>query len=215
MGRLKAVSFIAMACLGAGLVAEHGARRRDAAIEVGGRELKVNGRSMQVYESGPWPSPEAVVVLLPGAGDTAESWSVIRGMLSGSRRVLSYDRPGMGHSEPRPSPGPGLGRRRTACRIVGRRDWHPHRARGPLLRWPHRSGVQGLPSRTGRRFSSHRHHAPIHCRRSGRTCRLLDLRRTREGPQAPSTVWPHPNTSSCGSHAALPRARHIPPIGHT
>lgn len=104
MGRLKAVSFIAMACLGAGLIAEHGARRRDAAIEVGGRKLKVNGRSMQVYESGPWPSPEGVVVLLPGAGDTAESWSVIRGTLSGSRRVLSYDRSGMGHSEPGPSP---------------------------------------------------------------------------------------------------------------
>jgi glycine/D-amino acid oxidase-like deaminating enzyme len=52
-------------------------------------------------------------------------------------------------------PGPGLGRRRTECRVVGRRDWHPHRARGPLVRWPHRSGVHGLPSRTGRRFSSH------------------------------------------------------------
>ena len=103
MGRLKVASLTVSVCLGAGLVAERGARRRDAAIEVDGRKLKVNGRWVQVYESGPWPSPDGVVVLLPGAGDTAVSWSLVRDALSGSRRVLSYDRPGMGYSELRPS----------------------------------------------------------------------------------------------------------------
>ena len=116
------------------------------------RKLKVNGRSVQVYESGPWPSPDGVVVLLPGAGDTAESWSLIRDALSGSRRMLSYDRPGMGYSEPSSSADLTSVVDELDAVLSAAGDRHSCRARGALFWWPHRPGVHGIPSGTGCRL---------------------------------------------------------------
>jgi pimeloyl-ACP methyl ester carboxylesterase len=99
MGRLKIIPMAAAAGLAVGLVGERRARRRDARIRVSGRTLRLDGRSVRLYESGPQQSPDPVLVLLPGAGDTAESWELVRDVLSASRRVLTYDRPGIGHSE--------------------------------------------------------------------------------------------------------------------
>jgi pimeloyl-ACP methyl ester carboxylesterase len=58
---------------------------------------------VRVYESEPSDGGEPAIVRLPGAGDTAESWTLVTERLSRSARVVTYDRPGMGHSDPVPA----------------------------------------------------------------------------------------------------------------
>lgn len=43
------------------------------------------------------------MVLLPGSGDTAESWVAVQDRLNRLKRVLTYDRSGMGGSDPAPT----------------------------------------------------------------------------------------------------------------
>jgi pimeloyl-ACP methyl ester carboxylesterase len=77
-------------------------RRRDAALPVPGREVRVAGRRVWVQESGPWHTGRPPVVLLTGAGDQTASWVLVRERLSESFRVIGYDRVGMGRTEDRP-----------------------------------------------------------------------------------------------------------------
>lgn len=79
-------------------------RRRDAALSVPGREVKVAGRRVWVQESGPAHTGSPAVVLLTGAGDQTASWVLVRRRLSESYRVIGYDRVGMGGTDDRPGP---------------------------------------------------------------------------------------------------------------
>lgn len=83
-----------------GILVERAARQRDLSLEVSGRDVDLQGATVRVYEWGPAEASPPLVVLLPGAGDTAMSWSLVSRAVGGSRRVMSYDRPGMGYSTP-------------------------------------------------------------------------------------------------------------------
>lgn len=79
-------------------------RKRDVALSVPGREVRVAGRRVWVHESGPTHTGRPPVVLLTGAGDQAASWVLVRRQLSESFRVIGYDRAGMGGTDDRPGP---------------------------------------------------------------------------------------------------------------
>ncbi|MCI3926237.1 alpha/beta hydrolase [Paenibacillus sp. TRM 82003] len=97
---------IGMACglagiLGAGAVYERRARRRGKAKLPFGRMVDVGDCRLHVTERG---ASGPTVVLLHGAGDCSYSWLHIMKELSAFARVVSYDRPGLGSSEPGPAP---------------------------------------------------------------------------------------------------------------
>jgi pimeloyl-ACP methyl ester carboxylesterase len=61
-----------------------------------GRLIRVNGRGFHVLERGSGPS----VVLESGIAGTSLSWTLVRDELAARARVLSYDRAGLGWSDP-------------------------------------------------------------------------------------------------------------------
>lgn len=74
----------------------------------------VAGRRVEVFDTGTSQPGDPVVVILTGAGDTARSWLPVQAMLSAEVRVISYERSGVGTSDP--------GSPRTLAGMVGELD---------------------------------------------------------------------------------------------
>ncbi len=89
------------AALALGVAFEQVSRRRDRLLPLPGRTLDVGGYGLHVTERG---SGAPTVVILHGAGDGADSWAPVVRALAERTRVLVYDRPGMGASDPGPAP---------------------------------------------------------------------------------------------------------------
>jgi pimeloyl-ACP methyl ester carboxylesterase len=62
--------------------------------------LDVDGRRVRVLDEGSGPT----VVLEAGAGATLDSWARVIPLLTGDVRVIAYDRPGLGFSDPVAAP---------------------------------------------------------------------------------------------------------------
>jgi pimeloyl-ACP methyl ester carboxylesterase len=62
------------------------------------------------------------VVLVSSLGDAASYWKQVIGRLSQGSRVISYDRPGIGASPPRPAPNPPLGYGKLAAELAALLD---------------------------------------------------------------------------------------------
>jgi len=73
------------------------------------RRVLVDGLGIHACVSGEGP---ATVVFAAGAGQTSETWSGLVPELSTTARVVTFDRPGLGRSDPGPEP-------RTPTRIAG------------------------------------------------------------------------------------------------
>jgi pimeloyl-ACP methyl ester carboxylesterase len=84
-------------------------RRELAATPPPGRLVDVQGRRLHMWCSG---SGGPTVILETGLGGTSADWGVVQPEAARFTRVCSYDRAGMGYSDPGPSP-------RTARRIAG------------------------------------------------------------------------------------------------
>ena len=92
---------IAAALLLAGYAYEQAARRKDAARPHTGELIDVGGYRIHVTDRG---HGGPAVVILHGAGDCSYSWMHIRKEVAKFTRVVTYDRAGMGSSEPGPAP---------------------------------------------------------------------------------------------------------------
>ena len=86
-----------------GLVYEQVSRRRDARRPYSGEMIDVGGYRLHLTDNG---QGVPTVVLIHGAGDCSYSWMHIRKELSKFTRVITYDRAGMGSSDPGPEPTP-------------------------------------------------------------------------------------------------------------
>jgi len=73
------------------------------------RRVPIDGRGVNACVSGEGP---VTVVLAAGAGQTARTWSGLVAELSITARVITFDRPGLGQSDPGLEP-------RTPTRIAG------------------------------------------------------------------------------------------------
>jgi pimeloyl-ACP methyl ester carboxylesterase len=62
--------------------------------------VTMRGRRVEVFDVGTSRGDDPVVFLLTGAGDTARSWLPVQTELSHDFRVISYERSGVGASEP-------------------------------------------------------------------------------------------------------------------
>jgi len=62
------------------------------------------------------------VVLVSSLGDPASYWKQVISLLNQGSRVISYDRPGIGASPPRPGPNPPLGYGRLAAELAALLD---------------------------------------------------------------------------------------------
>ncbi|WP_339253031.1 alpha/beta hydrolase [Sporosarcina sp. FSL W8-0480] len=82
-----------------GLVYEQVSRRRDARRLHAGEMIDVGGHRLHLTDTG---QGSPTVVLIHGAGDSSYSWIHIRKELSKFTRVITYDRAGMGSSDPGP-----------------------------------------------------------------------------------------------------------------
>jgi pimeloyl-ACP methyl ester carboxylesterase len=80
---------------------EANARRREAALGRAGRLVDAGTHRVRVYEAG---EGQPSVVLVPGAGDCAASWTYIQRQVPSFSRVTSYDRARIGGGEPGPPP---------------------------------------------------------------------------------------------------------------
>ena len=85
-----------------------GTRRDGKRFAAPGRLVDVGGHRLHLLESG---SGDATIVFEAGLMSTVLSWSTLQRELTKSYRVVSYDRAGLGWSDPGPMP-------RTADRIV-------------------------------------------------------------------------------------------------
>ena len=86
-----------------GFAWESSRRRRDATRPLAGRLVPLGGRRVHVTEEG---EGAPAVVILHGAGDSSASWIKVREALARRTRVLSFDRAGLGASDPGPAPHP-------------------------------------------------------------------------------------------------------------
>jgi pimeloyl-ACP methyl ester carboxylesterase len=86
-----------------GFVYELVSRRRDARRPYSGEMIEVGGYRLHLTDDG---QGEPTVVIIHGAGDCSYSWMHIRKELSKFTRVITYDRAGMGSSDPGPEPAP-------------------------------------------------------------------------------------------------------------
>jgi pimeloyl-ACP methyl ester carboxylesterase len=102
-------SLLAGAAL-AGAVYQWIATRRDLARNPPpGRLVAVGGHRLHIWCAG---SGSPAVVLEAGLGGTTADWGFVQPEIAGFTQVCSYDRAGVGYSDPGPSP-------RTARRIAG------------------------------------------------------------------------------------------------
>lgn len=92
-----------VAILGLGFLYETISRQRDRSIPMTGRLVDVGGYRLHVTESG-IDSGGPTVVVIHGAGDSSYSWLHIRNEVAKFARIVTYDRPGIGSSDPGPAP---------------------------------------------------------------------------------------------------------------
>ena len=85
----------------AGWAYERSARRREARLARTGRLVDVGTHRVRLCEEG---QGHPTVVLVHGAGDCAASWTYVQHQVSRFAHVVSYDRAGIGGSEPGPPP---------------------------------------------------------------------------------------------------------------
>src|SRR5687768_3655967 len=98
-----------IACAFAGATYEWVATRRDlAATPPPGRLVDVGGHRLHIWCTGAG-TPE--VILETGLGGSSVDWGFVQPQVARFTRVCSYDRAGLGYSDPGPSP-------RTARRIA-------------------------------------------------------------------------------------------------
>lgn len=114
------VSGLVAASLGA-LYQAVGTRRDKTHFPPPGRLVNVGGHRLHLFESG---RSGPTIVLEAGLMSTVLSWGHLQRKLAQSYRVVSYDRAGLGWSEPGPMP-------RTAERIVDELHTLLHRAAIP------------------------------------------------------------------------------------
>ena len=86
-----------------GFVYEQVSRRRDAKRLPAGEMIDVGGYRLHLTDAG---QGGPMVIIIHGAGDSSYSWIYIRKELSKFTRVITYDRAGMGLSDPGPVPTP-------------------------------------------------------------------------------------------------------------
>lgn len=86
-----------------GAVYEGFMRRRDRRAALPGCLVDIGGRRLHVVEKG---RSGPTVVLIAGAGDSSYSWVHVQGVISRFARVIAYDRPGLGSSDPGQAPTP-------------------------------------------------------------------------------------------------------------
>lgn len=86
-----------------GVLYEQISRRQEAKRPITGQLIDVDGYRLHVTDRG---QGGPTVVLIHGAGDCSYSWIHVRNQLSKFTRFVTYDRPGMGSSDPGPAPSP-------------------------------------------------------------------------------------------------------------
>jgi pimeloyl-ACP methyl ester carboxylesterase len=86
---------------GIGVVYEALMRTRDRQAVLPGRLVDVGGRRLHTVERG---RSGPTIVLIAGAGGSSYSWVHIQAAVSRFARVIAYDRPGLGSSDPGPAP---------------------------------------------------------------------------------------------------------------
>lgn len=84
-------------CLVVGAGYEALGRRRERQLAQPDRLVDVGGSSVHVSERG---QGGPTVVLIAGSGDTSASWVQVQREVSRTARVIAYDRPGLGFSDP-------------------------------------------------------------------------------------------------------------------
>lgn len=99
---LSAIVGVLAGLLLLGFVSEQVSRRRERRYPLPGRLVDVGGFRLHVTDNGQGGPP---VVVIHGAGETSFSWTHVRKEVARFTRVLTYDRPGLGASDP----GPALG----------------------------------------------------------------------------------------------------------
>lgn len=87
--------------LALGMIYEAAARRRERRWSLPGQLIEVEGSRLHVIDKG---QGAPTVVVIHGAGDSSYSWTHVLKELARHTRVITYDRPGMGSSEPGPGP---------------------------------------------------------------------------------------------------------------
>jgi pimeloyl-ACP methyl ester carboxylesterase len=97
--RLRRLLALPLAGLPVGWIYETSARRREAALSPVGRLVDLGTHRVRAYEAG---EGRPTVALLHGAGDCAASWLLVQREVADFARVVSYDRAGVGGSEPGP-----------------------------------------------------------------------------------------------------------------
>ncbi|MCG7345859.1 alpha/beta hydrolase [Sporosarcina sp. ACRSL] len=96
-------AFVLVGLLVIGFVYEQVSRRRDTRRPYPGEMIDVGGYRLHFTDDG---QGTPTVVIIHGAGDCSYSWMHIRKELSKFTRVITYDRAGMGSSDPGPEPIP-------------------------------------------------------------------------------------------------------------
>lgn len=98
---LVAVTWGLIVLMIAGFVYEQFSRSRDRRRSIPGRLLEMDGYRLHMTDLG---TGDPTVVVLHGAGDSSYSWLHVTREVSRFTRVVVYDRPGLGSSDPGPSP---------------------------------------------------------------------------------------------------------------
>jgi pimeloyl-ACP methyl ester carboxylesterase len=112
-------SIVAAVCVLAGFLYQKlGTRKDGKRFPPPGRLIDIGGHRLHLFEQG---SGSPTIVLEAGLMSTVLSWSGLQQRLALSYRVVSYDRAGLGWSDPGPLP-------RTADRIVDELHTLLHRA---------------------------------------------------------------------------------------
>lgn len=106
---LIALSVLLIVALGAGAMYQWHATRRDlAATPPPGRLVDIGGHRLHIWCTG---EGSGAIILETGLGGSSVDWGFVQPEVARFARVCSYDRAGMGYSDPGPSP-------RTARRIA-------------------------------------------------------------------------------------------------
>ncbi|RHW36149.1 alpha/beta hydrolase [Lysinibacillus yapensis] len=94
---------VLMGLLLLGLIYEQISRAKDAKRLPAGKMIDMGGYRLHVMDDG---QGGPTVIIIHGAGDCSYSWMHIRKEISKFTRVITYDRAGMGSSDPGPLPTP-------------------------------------------------------------------------------------------------------------
>ncbi|MEP7366311.1 MAG: alpha/beta hydrolase [Acidobacteriota bacterium] len=127
---MRAVSFLLLVPIAAAGIATLIPHKPD--ILPPGRFVVVDGARLHLWCIG---QGTPTVVLEPGLGRTSLSWSWLQPMLAKSTRVCSYDRPGLGWSEPLDTPRDGRNQARTLHKLLDAAGEH-----GPFVLVGHSLG---------------------------------------------------------------------------